>query len=401
MSCRYCNSETTQVLDLGFSPPSNQYISKIKDIEFHYPLIVNLCKSCGLIQTSADIDSQILFDDDYSYFSSYSTTWLNHCEELVQEIKNKFKCNRVVEVASNDGYLLEIFKKKGINAYGIEPTKSTAQVAIQKKLDVVNDFLTIDLAKSLIHDRGQVDVLVANNVLAHVPDLKDFIQSIYTLIGEDGIAIIEFPYAINLVDDNQFDTIYHEHYSYFTLSTIKAIFNENNLEIIDVKQIKTHGGSLRIYSRKMTTANKISHRVSEMLQYETKCNINSAEYFSKMQKTAFKSKINLIEFLINSKINHKKVIAYGAAAKGNTLLNYCGIKKDLIEFVVDKNPYKVGKLMPGSHIPIKSVSEIKVEQPDFILILPWNLFDEIILQLDYAREWGAKFVVAIPCLTIK
>ena len=401
MSCRYCKSETILLLDLGFSPPSNQYIQKIMDVEYYYPLILNSCVNCGLLQTSADIDSQLLFDDDYSYFSSYSTTWISHCEKLVDEIQANFKCDNVVEVASNDGYLLEIFKNKGINAYGIEPTKSTAEVAIQKNLNVVNDFLTLDLAKNLVEENGNADVLIANNVLAHVPDLKDFIKSIYTLLDRNGVAIIEFPYAKNLVELNQFDTIYHEHYSYFTLSTLKIIFNENELEIVDVKNITTHGGSLRIYAKKMTNGLKVSTHVTEMLINERQTKINSIEYFSNMQKTAFESKINLLNFLIDCKLKNKKVAAYGAAAKGNTLLNYCGIKKDLLEFVVDKNPHKVGKLLPGSQIPIKDVTAIKASRPDFILILPWNIMDEVILQLDYAREWNAKFVIAIPSLIIK
>ena len=401
MSCRYCKSETILLLDLGFSPPSNQYIQKIMDVEYYYPLILNSCVNCGLLQTSADIDSQLLFDDDYSYFSSYSTTWISHCEKLVDEIQANFKCDNVVEVASNDGYLLEIFKNKGINAYGIEPTKSTAEVAIQKNLNVVNDFLTLDLAKNLVEENGNADVLIANNVLAHVPDLKDFIKSIYTLLDRNGVAIIEFPYAKNLVELNQFDTIYHEHYSYFTLSTLKIIFNENELEIVDVKNITTHGGSLRIYAKKLTNGLKVSTHVTEMLINERQTKINSIEYFSNMQKTAFESKINLLNFLIDCKLKNKKVAAYGAAAKGNTLLNYCGIKKDLLEFVVDKNPHKVGKLLPGSQIPIKDVTAIKASRPDFILILPWNIMDEVILQLDYAREWNAKFVIAIPSLIIK
>jgi SAM-dependent methyltransferase len=401
MTCRYCNSETTQILDLGYSPPSNQYIHNTGDVECYFPLVLISCNSCGLLQTSADINSQLLFDDEYSYFSSYSSTWLSHCEQLVDEIEEKFKYKNVIEVASNDGYLLEILKKRGIKAYGIEPTKSTAEVAIQKKLDVVNDFLTIDLAKKLAKDKGKADILIANNVLAHVPDIKDFVQSIYTLLSTDGVAIIEFPYAKNLVQENQFDTIYHEHYSYFTLSTLKTIFNENKLEIVNVKNITTHGGSLRIYGKKMTNKSKVSPYVNEMLINERQVKINTNQYFSNMQKTAFESKIKLLHFLIDCKSKDKKVVAYGAAAKGNTLLNYCGIKKDLIEFVVDKNPHKIGKLLPGSHIPIKNEEILKIEQPDYIIILPWNLMDEVIFQLDYAREWGAKFVIAIPSLIIK
>jgi len=401
MTCRYCKADIVPLLDLGFSPPSNQYIHKALDVEYYYPLILNSCVNCRLLQTSINIDSKLLFDDDYSYFSSYSSTWLAHCEKLVDEIKDNFKCDNVLEVASNDGYLLKILKNKGINAYGIEPTKSTAEVAIQKNLNVVNDFLTIKLAKRLVKEKGNVDVLIANNVLAHVPDLKDFIKSIYTLIDSNGVAIIEFPYAKNLVEDNQFDTIYHEHYSYFTLSTVKYIFNENKLEIVDVKNIETHGGSLRIYAKRMSNNLKVSNQVTEILTNENKVNLNSLEYFSNMQKTAVKAKINLLNFLLDCKVKNKKVIAYGAAAKGNTLLNYCGIKKDLLDYVVDKNPYKIGKLLPGSRIPIKDETEIEDSRPDYILILPWNIKNEIIDQLNYVKEWNAKFVVAIPSLIIK
>ena len=401
MSCRYCESKTISLLDLGYSPPSNQYISNTIDIEHYYPLVLSSCINCGLLQTTANLDSDLLFDDDYSYFSSYSSTWISHCEKLVEEINKNFKSDNVVEVASNDGYLLEILKNNNINSYGIEPTKSTAAVAIKKGLDVINDFLTLGLAKKLLKERGAVDVLIANNVLAHVPDLKDFIKSIYTLLNTNGVAIIEFPYAKNLVDENQFDTIYHEHYSYFTLSTLKFIFNENKLEIFDVMNINTHGGSLRIYVKKVTNNLSISNRVSEMLKYEGLLKINSADYFLELQKTAFDAKIKLLNFLLNCKLNNKKVIGYGAAAKGNTMLNYCGIKKDFLEFVVDKNPHKIGKLLPGSQIPIKEESQIKVFQPDYILILPWNIMDEVIDQLYYVKEWGAKFVVAIPYLTIK
>ncbi len=403
MSCRYCKSDTVPLLDLGYSPPSNQYIIKSDVVEYYYPLRLDSCVECGLLQTSINIDSEILFDENYSYFSSYSTTWIEHCKKLSDEIKDNYKCNSVVEIASNDGYLLEIFKDNNINAYGIEPTKSTAQVAIKKGLDVVNDFLTLNLAKEIINTRGRVDILIANNVLAHVPKLKDFIESIYTLLSDDGTAMIEFPYAKNLVDDNQFDTIYHEHYSYFTLSTVKFLFNDNNLEIVDVKEITTHGGSLRIYAQRSNGVNgrNVSERVSNLLSYEHEVKIDTIDYFHDMQEVAFNAKIKLLNFLIDCKIKGDKVVAYGAAAKGNTLLNYCGIKQDLIEFVIDRNPHKVGKLLPGSRIPIKDESELITTRPDYILILPWNLTDEVIKQLEYSREWGAKFVTAIPSLTIK
>ena len=403
MSCRYCKSDTVPLLDLGYSPPSNQYIIKSDTVEYYYPLRLDSCVECGLLQTSINIDSEILFDENYSYFSSYSTTWIEHCKRLSDEIKDNYKCNSVVEIASNDGYLLEIFKDNNINAYGIEPTKSTAQVAIKKGLDVVNDFLTLNLAKEIINTRGRVDILIANNVLANVPNLKDFIESIYTLLSDEGTAMIEFPYAKNLVEGNQFDTIYHEHYSYFTLSTVKFLFNDNNLEVVDVKEITTHGGSLRIYAQRSNGVNSrnVSERVSNLLSYEHEVKIDTIDYFHDMQEVAFNAKIKLLNFLIDCKIKDDKVVAYGAAAKGNTLLNYCGIKQDLIEFVIDRNPYKVGKLLPGSRIPIKDESELITTRPDYILILPWNLTDEVIKQLEYSREWGAKFVTAIPSLTIK
>ncbi len=405
MSCRYCNSKTLSVLDLGYSPPSNQYINtkKIGCVENYYPLGMVICGDCGLLQTSYDVDSDIMFDDDYSYFSSYSKTWISHCEELVDEIEENYEYqNGIVEIASNDGYLLDIFNRRGIQAYGVEPTKSTATVAIKKGLDVVNDFLSHDLAENLIHERGVSDILIANNVLAHVPNLRDFVKSIYTLLSDNGVAIIEFPYAKNLVDANQFDTIYHEHYSYFTFSTINKILNDNSLSIFNVKKIPTHGGSLRIYLTKHNNrARNISESVDKILSEEKMLGVDSIKYFRNMQDFALKIKVDFLQFLIDCKSNNKKVIAYGAAAKGNTLLNYCGIKDDLIEFVVDKNPFKTGKLMPGSHIPIKTEDEIYKFQPDFIVILPWNLLDEITKQLEYTTEWNCKFVTAIPSLTIK
>jgi SAM-dependent methyltransferase len=404
MSCRYCNSKTQSIIDLGYNPPSNQYINKktIGSVESFYPLGMVICQDCGLLQTSFDVDFDIMFDDEYSYFSSYSKTWISHCEDLVDEIEKNYEYqNGVVEIASNDGYLLDIFKKKRIQAYGIEPTKSTSSVAIKKGLDVVNDFLTCNLADKLALERGRSDILIANNVLAHVPNIRDFVESIYKLLSNNGVAIIEFPYAKNLVDANQFDTIYHEHYSYFTLSAINKILTENRLLIFNVKKIATHGGSLRLYLVKDNNHSRgISNNVHKILLEEKTLGVDSIKYFRDMQNFAFRIKIDFLQFLIDAKNNNKKVIAYGAAAKGNTLLNYCGIKSDLIEFVIDKSPFKSGKLMPGSHIPIKTEDEIIKFQPDFIVILPWNLLDEITRQLNYTQKWNCKFVTAIPSLTI-
>jgi len=406
MKCRFCNKEIiTEFIDLVNSPASNSFLNKeqLYEPETYYPLKVFVCDSCFLVQVDEYKSFDSIFDNNYAYFSSFSTSWLKHCSNYVEKMINLLNLNsnsQVVEIASNDGYLLQYFLPHQIKVLGIEPTKNTADVAILKGIPCITEFFGVELAKELVEKGRKADLLIGNNVLAHVPNINDFVNGLKILLSENGVITMEFPHLIELIENNQFDTIYHEHFSYFSLFTVKQIFDAQGLDIFDVEILNTHGGSLRIFAKHTNKANIISENVANLLEQEISKGVNKIDYYKGFQEKALQIKLDVVGFLIEQKKLNKKVAAYGAAAKGNTLLNYCGIKNDLVQFVVDANPNKQNKYLPASHIPVFSEKRIILEQPDFIFILPWNLRNEIMHQLNYIREWGGKFVVPIPYLEI-
>jgi SAM-dependent methyltransferase len=345
-----------------------------------------------------------LFSADYAYFSSFSTTWLKHAEQYVTDMAQRLALNansHVVEVAANDGYLLQYVKARGIPCLGIEPTTSTAKAARAKGIEIVEEFFGVKLAQQLAAQGKQADLTVANNVLAHVPDINDFVGGFAALLKPAGVSTFEFPHLLRLVSENQFDTIYHEHYSYLSLTAVKRIFDRNGLSVFDVEELPTHGGSLRVYAqRKDTGIHKLSHNVAKLLERETAAGMNRTAFYTGFQAKANKVKNDLLVFLIEAQRAGKTVAGYGAAAKGNTLLNYAGVGPDLLPYVVDRNPAKQDKFLPGCRIPIAAEEHLKENRPDFVLILPWNLRTEVVEQLAYIREWGGQFITAVPSLKV-
>ena len=345
-----------------------------------------------------------MFSNDYAYFSSYSSSWLKHAKIYVENmILNYSLTNKsmVAEIAANDGYLLQYVKKNSIPCYGIEPTHSTAIAAREKGIDIIEDFFGEIIAKQLADDSMQVDLAIANNVLAHVPDINDFVKGFYYLLKPNGIATFEFPHLLNLVLNNQFDTIYHEHYSYISLIAIESVFKKNGLMIFDVEELSTHGGSLRLFVQKSTTGKiALNDSVKHFMNKEIEAGMNSINFYEGFQKKTQKIKNDFLSFLLKVKNEGKTVAAYGAAAKGNTMMNFSGVRPDLISYVIDKNPAKQGKFTPGSRIPILDESFLFNNKPDYVVILPWNLKEEVIHQLRDIRSWGGKFVVVIPNLEI-
>lgn len=407
MQCRFCKKELTDVfIDLVNSPASNSFLTReeLNEPEVFFPLKVYTCSGCFLVQVDEYKKSDAIFDSNYVYFSSYSQSWLAHAKRYTESMIDRFGysgSSLVVEIASNDGYLLQYFKEKQVPVLGIEPTANTAKVAAEKGIESVVDFFGVRLATELAAAGRKADLLLGNNVLAHVPDIVDFVGGMKILLKEDGVITMEFPHLMQLVDNNQFDTIYHEHFSYLSFHTVKAIFASQGLEMFDVEEIPTHGGSLRIYARHLADHSKpVGPRVSALLEKEKARGLTSMTYYSHFQEKALQVKLDLLDFLIQQKKAGKKVAAYGAAAKGNTLLNYCGVKHDLVDFVVDANPHKQNKFLPASHIPVLSDSVIREQKPDFMLVLPWNIKEEIMSQLEYIRDWGGKFVIPIPALQI-
>ncbi|UII33376.1 class I SAM-dependent methyltransferase [Fulvivirga ulvae] len=404
--CRFCGHPLNfKFIDLQHSPVSNAFIpmERCKAAEVTYPLNVNVCDSCFLVQTEDYQTSSELFTSDYPYFSSFSKSWLQHSSDYVDMMIERFEIDSssyVVEVASNDGYLLQFFKQQGVKVCGIEPTQSTADVAISKGIETVVDFFGEDLAARHFADK-KADLIIGNNVLAHVPDINDFVGGVKIGLALDGICTFEFPHLVELIANNQFDTIYHEHFSYFSFQTVYKIFDTHGLTVFDVQKLKTHGGSLRVFLKHKGDENRmVTSQVNDLLNEEKQLGVLNRDYYKNFEQKAFTVKLELLEFLISAKKANKKVAAYGAAAKGNTLLNYCGVKGDLIDYCCDANIHKQGMFMPGSHISIMSPDYIKEDKPDYILILPWNLKDEITSDLSYIRDWGGHFIVAIPKLTI-
>jgi hypothetical protein len=407
MQCRFCKTALSDVfIDLVNSPASNSFLTKaqLDEPEVFYPLKVYTCPKCFLVQVDEYKKSDAIFDSGYVYFSSYSTSWLEHARRYTDLMTTRLGLNgtsQVVELASNDGYLLQYFKEKGIPVLGIEPTENTAAVAIGKGIPSVVDFFGVRVAKELVAKGTRADLLLGNNVLAHVPDIVDFVGGMKIILNDTGVVTMEFPHLMQLVDNNQFDTIYHEHFSYLSFYTVKQIFESRGLAMFDVEELPTHGGSLRIYAKHQEDKSReVSPRVAALIDKETAKGMDSLDYYAGFQQKALTVKLDLTEFLVEQKRAGKKVAAYGAAAKGNTLLNYCGIKNDLIEFVVDANPHKQNKFLPASHIPVVAESFLKAQRPDYVIILPWNLKDEIVRQLAYVKEWGGLFVIPIPHLHI-
>jgi SAM-dependent methyltransferase len=402
MNCRFCKTELNDIfVDLVNSPASNSYLTKeqLDEPEVFYPLKIYVCQKCKLVQIDEYKKSDDIFDKDYAYFSSYSTSWLAHAKNYVEMITKRLsldKNSQVTEIASNDGYLLQYFKEKNIPCIGIEPTKSTADVAREKEIDVIDDFFGSSLAQTLVKS----DLILGNNVLAHVPDINDFVKGLKIALKENGTITMEFPHLLKLIEENQFDTIYHEHFSYLSFYTVKQIFEAQGLKLYDVEKLSTHGGSLRIYATHQENHIEVSQSVEYLLKEEKAFGLIDMDIYQGFQEKANRVKYDLLAFLLEAKKENKKVVAYGAAAKGNTLLNYAGVKNDLIEFVVDKSPHKQGKYLPASHIPVVSEEKISETKPEYVLILPWNIKEEVIEQLEYIKEWNGKFVVAVPKLEV-
>ena len=407
MKCRHCGAELKlPMVDLGSAPPSNAYLTEqtLHAPEKWFPLRVLVCERCWLAQTEDFAQADDLFDSEYAYFSGFSNSWLSHSERYVADMVARFKLStdsHVVEVAANDGYLLQYVNARNIPCTGVEPTASTAAAARAKSIPIVEDFFGIRLAKELVANGKHADLTAANNVLAHVPDINDFVGGFSVLLKPKGVATFEFPHLLRLVTENQFDTIYHEHFSYLSLSAVDRIFAANGLSVFDVEEHPTHGGSLRVFAQRSDTGQQArSPRVDALLARESQVGMLTSEYYSDFQRKTEQVKNGLLEFLLDAKRHGKKVAAYGAAAKGNTLMNFAGVRPDLISFVVDRNPAKQGKYMPGSRIPIVAEAVLREKRPDYVVILPWNLRNEVMQQLDYVQGWGGRLVTAVPALQV-
>jgi len=406
MKCRFCSKQIDKILiDLGSTAISNAFVTEdvVKTRECIYPLKVLVCDNCFLVQVDEFQKKEEIFSSDYVYFSSVSDYWLAHCKKYVEAVIPRFNLNSeslVVEIASNDGYLLQYFKEKNVPALGIEPTQSTAQIAINRGIDTVVEFFDEDLATKLAPSK-KADLILGNNVLAHVPNLNSFVRGLKILLKPQGVMTFEFPHLMKLIEKTEFDTIYHEHFSYFSFFFIVKLFEFHGFEIFDVEELETHGGSLRIYVKhRESKSQTVGDKVTELLERELKTGVNDIDSYNGFQEKALEVKLNFLEYLIREKKAGKKIIAFGAAAKGNTFLNYCGIRPDLISCVVDDTPSKQGKFLPQSHIPVVSRSYFDDNKPDIIIILPWNFKKEIIGKLSFAKEWGAQFVTYIPVLEI-
>jgi len=398
MKCRFCSTELKhELIDLLNSPPSNSYLTaqELNEPEVYFPLKIYVCDNCFLVQIDEYKKSGEIFDKNYAYFSSFSSSWLTHSKNYVDMITERLcltDSSMVIEIASNDGYLLQYFLEKNIPCTGIEPTASTAAVAREKGINVIEEFFGENMAKTL----QQADLILGNNVLAHVPDINGFVKGLKISLKPGGTVTMEFPHLLNLINLNQFDTIYHEHFSYLSLYTVEKIFRKHSLIIYDVEELPTHGGSLRIYAAHEGSGMKVNSRVGVLLNKERDAGFDALAGYMGLQGKARKIKMDFLNFLLKADLEGKTVAGYGAAAKGNTLLNYCGVKNDLIKFVIDAAPSKQGKFLPGSHIPVVNEAEIKNIKPDYIVIFPWNIKDEIEKQLAYVKEWGCRFVTAIP-----
>lgn len=406
MNCRHCKAPLHQeFIDLGMSPLCESYVkpSQLTHMEPFYPLNVFVCGECFLVQLDEFVTPQDIFGD-YAYFSSYSDSWLKHARQYTDLMTARFNLtgkSQVVEIASNDGYLLQYFIEKNIPAFGIEPAANVAAYAINKGIPTVIKFFGVETAKQIAQQQGQADLLLGNNVLAHVPDINDFVQGMKYMLKPGGVITMEFPHLLKLINENQFDTIYHEHFSYLSLITVQKIFSHFGLKIFDVEQLPTHGGSLRIYAcHQENQSFEISVSVEKLAAAEIQAGFTDLSYYSSFTEKVKETKRKILDFLIGAKRAGKSVAGYGAPGKGNTLLNYCGIRTDFIDYTVDRSPHKQGLFLPGTHIPIYHPDKIKETKPDYVFILPWNLKNEIMHQLEFIRGWNGKFVVPIPEVSI-
>jgi 2-polyprenyl-3-methyl-5-hydroxy-6-metoxy-1,4-benzoquinol methylase len=401
-ACRFCGSGLHHTfVDLGMSPLCESYVpaDRANAMEAFYPLHAKVCENCLLVQLEEFVSGEDIFTE-YAYFSSYSESWVEHARRYVEMAVERFGLTEdslVMEVASNDGYLLRHVVERGIPALGIEPAANVAAVAQEQGIPTLVRFFGRECASDLVAEGKRADLIAANNVMAHVPDLNDFVAGFEILLSDNGVVTVEVPHLLRLVEDNQFDTIYHEHFQYFSCLTAQKVFAHHGLELFDVEELKSHGGSLRLYGqRKSTGTHAVSERVHELTARERGLGFDTLEGHLAFTAKVEETKWGLLEFLIAKRREGKKIAGYGAPGKGNTLLNYCGIRTDLLDYTVDRNPYKQGMVLPGTHIPIRHPDVLAEDRPDYILILPWNLKEEIVAQLEYARAWGAQFIVPIP-----
>jgi SAM-dependent methyltransferase len=404
-ACRFCGAPVEAVFaDLGMSPLANDYLpaERVNAMEPFYPLRALVCARCFLVQLEEFETPEQIFSD-YAYFSSYSSSWLEHSRRYAEQMIDRLSLDgdsKVVEIASNDGYLLQFFRDRQISVLGIEPAANVAEVAVEKGIPTVVEFFGEDVARKLAGE-ASADLLLGNNVLAHVPDLNDFVAGMNVLLKPGGVITMEFPHLMRLIEDNQWDTIYHEHFSYFSFLTVSAVFAAHNLRVFDVQELPTHGGSLRIYAAHDDDVDKPdSEAARELAERERAAGYERLETYSGYGRRVEQDKRQILSFLIDLKQQGLRVAAYGAPAKGNTLLNYCGVRRDMIEYTCDLNPHKQGHFLPGSHIPIRSPDQLREDRPDVVVILPWNLKDEIVAQLQFIREWGGRFAARTPELTL-
>ena len=407
MKCGGCGSALSlPLIDLGTAPPSNAYLraEQLAQAEQWVPLKVGVCEQCWLVQTEDYARAEQLFDAEYAYFSSYSSTWLAHAETYVAQMVERFglgASSRVVEIAANDGYLLQYVDRRGIPCLGVEPTHSTAQAARAKGLEIREVFFGRETALQLVAEGWSADLMAANNVLAHVPDINDFLSGFTALLKPAGVATFEFPHLLSLMAEHQFDTLYHEHYSYLSLTAVATLCQRNGLDIFDVSELATHGGSLRVFVQRADGQRRERQAaVQRLLDLEASVGVCTPDFYATLAPAAQCIKHQLLRFLLQAKAEGKRVVGYGAAAKGNTLLNYAGVKPDLLAWVADANPHKQGKFLPGSRIPVVAPEQLRHEQPDYVLVLPWNLLAEVSEQQAHVREWGARFVIAVPELKV-
>src|SRR5262245_32677914 len=406
LACRFCGSGLEHTfVDLGKSPLCESYLAveQLNEMEPFYPLHVYVCGKCFLVQVPQYVTPEHIFRE-YAYFSSYSDSWLEHARTYVDAMIDRFKIgpnSLVTEVGSNDGYLLQYFVGRSVPVLGIEPAENVAQAAIARGVRTVTRFFGADTASDLVRSGYRADLLIGNNVLAQVPDVNDFVKGIKILLKPDGVVTIECPHLVRLVDGNQFDTIYHEHFSYFSVMTIEAIFAAQGLAVFDVQELPTHGGSLRVFARHAEhDSGPVSPALTALRKQEEVAGLTQLDYYASFGRKVEETKRELLDFLIRAKREGKSIVGYGAPGKGNTLLNYCGIRSDFLAYTVDRNPYKQGKYLPGTHIPILHPDRIRETRPDYLLILPWNVKDEIMRQMAHIREWGGRFVVPIPSVSV-
>jgi hypothetical protein len=406
MTCRFCAAPLRHTLvDLGMSPLCESYVSRenVNKMEPFYPLHVYVCDQCFLAQLDEFVPCEEIFTE-YAYFSSYAESWVEHARRYTEMMVERFNLGAgslVCELASNDGYLLQHFVRRSVPCYGVEPARNVARVAVERGVSTITRFFGVETARDLAAEGRRADVVLGNNVLAQVPDLNDFIAGIKILMKPGGVMTIEFPHLLRLIRENQFDTIYHEHYCYFSFLTARTIFAHHGIALFDVEELPTHGGSLRIFGRHAEDDSKaVTARVEAMLAMERGAGLDTMDAYRSFTEQVRETKRKILEFLIQARRDRKKIVGYGAPGKGNTLLNYCGVRGDFIEFTVDRNTYKQGRYLPGTRIPIGNPDRIREARPDYLFILPWNFKDEIMQQMSFIREWGGKFVVPIPEITV-